>query len=536
MNDLEFELFVQKCREDLRQKQIAIAEIALLEFDLEFEERHVTYTAEGTLFIEADIVPIGSCGLSSSTWLWAWANGVVGDGTDAAMLALRELERTTGREEFGRSEAFSASEDQAWNYAAIACRQLEGDGVARVTANNSDWFFVLTGLQRHRPEEELAARAESAVHDSLRAARGPALLNAMRRRFPALRVNLIDADLRGAANPWAHDLHTRILFEYDDLAVKGARELSPDDTIRPGRFAARRLHDLSGANLRESKLDGAILRGVTLRGAVLDGASLVDTDLSRADLRGASLRSAFLNGTNLADASVAGADMTGAELSRTLLANVDLSGVKGLDDVHNFGPSEISMSTLIASNFQVDPRFLRRAGVSRGLIDDLRRGMRFAESYDTCFLSYSSADRAFAMQLYRALTGAGVRVFWDYFDVVPGEALEAQIGEAIRELRRLLVVLSPASMASEWVAREIMLGWIHRRESLLPIRLCPIEDVKAWTAGRPELPDLANLLPIQDFSEWSKRPAFEHALSLLLKGLGGSGAISSAQDDTPRNG
>jgi uncharacterized protein YjbI with pentapeptide repeats len=530
MNDLEFQRFVQDCREELQRKQEAIAEIALLQFDLQFDQGRITYTVDGTLFIDADIVLIGSRGLSSSTWLWGWANSAVGENPDPAIGALRELKTLTGRDEFGAERPFPASEEQAWNYAAIACRHLGGAGVARVTANDSDWFFVLRGLQRHRPEEEIAARAEAAVHESLRAARGPALLNVMRKRFPELRVNLIDADLRGAPNPWAHDLHGQILFEYDDIAVKAARETYPDDTITPGRFAAHQLHDLSGANFSNARLDGAILRGVTLRGASLDGASLVDADLSRADLRGASLRSAFLNGTNLTDASLADADLTGAGLSRTLLADVDVSRVKGLDEVHHFGPSEISMSTLIASNFQIDPRFLRNAGVSRGLIDDLRHGKRFADSYDTCFLSYSSKDREFAMQLYRALNDAGVRVFWDYFDVVPGEALEAQIGEAIRELRRLVVVLSTASMASDWVVREIQLGWVHRRESLLPIRLCPIEDVKEWTARQADFPDLANLLPIQDFSDWANPPSFEHALSLLLKGLGGSGAIPRRPD------
>ena len=180
------------------------------------------------------------------------------------------------------------------------------------------------------------------------------------------------------------------------------------------------------------------------------------------------------------------------------------------------------MSTLVASGFDIDPAFLRKAGVSRGLIQDLRRGKRFAGSYETCFLSYSSRDREFAMQLYNSLSGAGVRVFWDYYDLVPGDELERQISEAIRELKRLVVVLSRESMSSDWVAREVQLAWLHRRESLLPIRLCPIEDVKQWTSSRESLPDLANVFPIQDFSDWRTPASFSHAFSLLLQALGGS--------------
>jgi hypothetical protein len=97
--------------------------------------------------------------------------------------------------------------------------------------------------------------------------------------------------------------------------------------------------------------------------------------------------------------------------------------------------------------------------------------------------------------------------------------LETQIAEAIREHKRVVVVLSPASMASDWVAREIQFAWAHKRESLVPIRLCPIEDVKQWTAARDELRDLANIFPIQDFTAWMDPARYRHAVSMLLKSL-----------------
>jgi hypothetical protein len=65
------------------------------------------------------------------------------------------------------------------------------------------------------------------------------------------------------------------------------------------------------------------------------------------------------------------------------------------------------------SKFQVSATFLRKAGVSRGLLDDLAKGQRFPGRFQTCFLSYSSKDAAFAEKLYQSLVDAGVRVFWD---------------------------------------------------------------------------------------------------------------------------
>ena len=521
MTDDEFRTFAQDCMDDLQAKQEQIAELGVFDHEVDLARGVATYSADGTVFIEAGVVLIGSRGQQSSTWLWAWANPSIADELDALAGTLRDLASTTGRREFDAATAFACTEQQAWEYAAIARRHLDGIGVVRFDANDSDWFFVVRTLAHHRPEAEIVAHAESAVDRSLRDGRGPALLNVMRKRFATLRVNLIDADLRGAPQPWAHDLHAQILFDQGRIQASALRELHPHDVVDLGMLASHQLHDLSGANLSHARLDGAVLRGTTLRGASLEGASLVEADLSGADLREASLRSAFLDGANLAGSALAGADVTGAELSRTLLAGVDLSKVKGLDEVSHFGPSEISMSTLIASNFEVEPAFLRKAGVSRGLIEDLIRGKRFAGSYETCFLSYSSKDGEFAAQLYASLTGAGVRVFWDHFDLFPGERLEAQIAEAIRENKRLLVVLSKHSMASDWVVREIELAWLHRRESLLPVRLCPIEDVKQWAATRESLPDLAGIFPIQDFSDWRDPKAYDHALTMVLTALAG---------------
>jgi hypothetical protein len=503
MTDDEYTAFTRNCFDELQSRQQGIAEILAFDHsDVDLDRGVIGFRSDGRLFVECKVAPVGSWGPESHTWMWAWANPSMPRKLQPAQKRIKALQALTGRAELGAANAIPATEKQAWEFTAMARRQLDGVGAYRLSAEGSDWFFVISALTHHVPEADLVVQAARAVEQSLRRARGAGLLNALRKRFPALRVNLIDADLRGAPEPWAHDLHTQVLIDV-------------------GGWSSHKGQNLSGADLSLASLDGAILRGVTLQGASLENASLVEADLSGADLRGASFRSAFLNGANFTRALLEGADFSGAELSRTLLTDVDISKVKGLDDVRHLAPSEISFSTLIASGFEIDPAFLHRAGVSRGLIEDLMKGKRFASSYQTCFLSYSSKDAEFAGQLYRTLTEAGARVFWDHFDVIPGEELEAQIAEAIREHKRLLVVLSPSSMASEWVRREIETAWYHNRESLLPIRLCPIDDVKLWTASTQGLPDLANIFPIQDFSAWRDPQQYAHASSLLLTALAG---------------
>jgi TIR domain len=111
---------------------------------------------------------------------------------------------------------------------------------------------------------------------------------------------------------------------------------------------------------------------------------------------------------------------------------------------------------------------------------------------------------------------------------VPGERLEDQIMEAIHELDRLLVVLSPHSMTSDWVKKEVQLAWNHRRDSLLPIRLCAIEEIDTWTAAS-QMPDLGEEFPIQDFSAWQEASSYEHALHMLMKAFTGGILVQPTQ-------
>jgi len=121
------------------------------------------------------------------------------------------------------------------------------------------------------------------------------------------------------------------------------------DPPRPGVNWQRCSHDerpfvnanLSGANLRETRMTWADLSGANLSkmdarrakflnarlvGARLDGANLTEADFTKADLSGASLKGAILRGTHLFRANLRGADFTGARLARADLLNADLSG------------------------------------------------------------------------------------------------------------------------------------------------------------------------------------------------------------------
>jgi HEAT repeat protein len=71
------------------------------------------------------------------------------------------------------------------------------------------------------------------------------------------------------------------------------------------------------------------------------------------------------------------------------------------------------------------------------------------------FLSYSSDDRRFAERLARDLVDHRLRVWWDRWEMKVGDSLVSKIQEGIQSSSWLAVVLSPNSVESNWVKREL---------------------------------------------------------------------------------
>jgi uncharacterized protein YjbI with pentapeptide repeats len=142
-------------------------------------------------------------------------------------------------------------------------------------------------------------------------------------------------------------------------------------------FGIRQLKpNLSGAHLSRVDLRHADLRGVNFSEAYLSGVSLSKTNLSEAylskanlseaDLREASLSKANLSEANLSKANLSEADLREANLSEaiigwTILGNIDLSTVQGLETVEHWG---LQSSALIHSITRT-ARFSRPSSVGR---------------------------------------------------------------------------------------------------------------------------------------------------------------------------
>lgn len=114
-------------------------------------------------------------------------------------------------------------------------------------------------------------------------------------------------------------------------------------------------------------------------------------DLSSADLINADLTRAHLHDANLMRADLNGANFEEAFLSHTILSDVNLSTVKGLQSCRYYGPSVIDHQTLIKSG-RLPLKFLRGCGLPDSLIEYLPSLLNELIQFYSCFISHSSKD------------------------------------------------------------------------------------------------------------------------------------------------
>jgi len=120
-------------------------------------------------------------------------------------------------------------------------------------------------------------------------------------------------------------------------------------------------------------------------------------------------------------------------------------------------------------------------------------------SFAPVFVSYSHVDATRTRELVKELSLEGVRVLGDW-QFQGGDSLIARISESILRAGYLLVMLSPASVQSEWVRRELEIASAgelsENRICVVPVLLedCPIP---AFLRGKLYL-DARSSYPIEE--------------------------------------
>ena len=256
--------------------------------------------------------------------------------------------------------------------------------------------------------------------------------------------------------------------------------------------------DLRLANLSRVDLRGSDLRGADLTGANLAGASLMSASLHEADLRDANLTGVNLSGANLTDTRLQNANLTDALAGGTVFADLDLRPAKGLETMRHASPSTVGTDTLARSRGMIPEAFLRGCGLSsfeilaarhhdpslameaavslQKAIEALRT--EFRPQRRRLLISHSQQDDAFVGELRRLFSQRGVHS-WLAAHELKGTLRERQSKLAIQHDVTLLLVLSEATVHSDWAEHEVRLARKLEKDLGEPV-LCPIALDDAW--------------------------------------------------------
>ena len=123
---------------------------------------------------------------------------------------------------------------------------------------------------------------------------------------------------------------------------------------------------------------------------------------------------------------------------------------------------------------------------------------------ETTFFSYARADSAFALKLAKDLRDSGAEIWLDQLDIKPGSRWDASIEIALDAAACMIVILSPASVASNNVMDEVSFALENGKrvipvllhECKLPFRLRRLQYVNfrgAYETGFNQLVQSLNL-------------------------------------------
>lgn len=126
------------------------------------------------------------------------------------------------------------------------------------------------------------------------------------------------------------------------------------------------------------------------------------------------------------------------------------------------------------------------------------------------FLSHNRKDKQFVRRLGTSLRQYGVKVWIDEAEIKIGDSLVAKIEQAINEMDYLGVVLSPDSVESEWVKREVEIA-INDEINGKRLKVLPI------LARKCEIPGFVKGKLYADFR---RKRDWESSLRLVVRTLG----------------
>jgi hypothetical protein len=100
------------------------------------------------------------------------------------------------------------------------------------------------------------------------------------------------------------------------------------------------------------------------------------------------------------------------------------------------------------------------------------------------FLSHSSLDQQFAASIAEVMRRHGIPVWYSETNILGAQQWQAEIGNALRRCDWFTLILSPNSVDSMWVKRELAYALLQNRfeNKILPLIYLPSDyESLSWT-------------------------------------------------------
>lgn len=283
---------------------------------------------------------------------------------------------------------------------------------------------------------------------------------------------------------------------------------------------------LNGANFTEAEMVSVEFADVDLWDAKFCRAKISNCQFLSVGIINADLSDARFQDVHFSDANLTDTDFKGAEFKQAAFTATNLAAVKNLDTCKHSGPSAIDFPTLKVSG-PLPPSFLRGCGFPDSVIRYLNSSFSREQDFYSCFISYSHADQAFAVRLYKRLQARGVRCWLDKHELEPGDDLHDKIQQGIRRWDKTLLCCSRAAMTSWWVDNEIKIAFAkeeelmkqHKRQvlALIPLDLDGYLFTGQWRNGKSV--EVRSRLAA-DFTGWeTSQTKFNAAFKHLMKAM-----------------
>ena len=346
--------------------------------------------------------------------------------------------------------------------------------------------------------------------------------------------------------------------DFEDLDLRGA-DLTG---VKLSEFKFKHCN-LEGACLRGAELDKAVIFQSNLQKATFDNAKIFDTfldcsDFYRATFEGTQFHSvyfsdAFLCMADFSRAVLMGLNFSGAtvfhaKFLETCIAFCEFDGLIFPQGIAQEGaaldalPNVVDFATVdtTAKFFAERQKMLSStpsAGRLYGSISGIKQFCSTLSNHRVSyfnimqegylkgreplhiFISYADEDRAFVNTLQKKLERRGCTAWFAPRNMEGGQTIEQQLASAIDQANAVVVVLSPNSVASEWVAHEVRYAG-HKVKAakgdlaFFPIRITSYEDIQKWRVVDDSGYDLASDLRsyfVPDFSGWNETDLFNRS-------------------------